>query len=120
MKPDPKTVMNAMQKLQDTNQFESLPPKPPMAAPAEVESYTDFLMAIEPFARRLMARTDIISMLKSKPVTEMVVWARNLSKSSKMMLTQTSDQKDATSHAGENLFAKVILAANAYNTLYGK
>ena len=104
----------------------------------EVDNYHEFLGYMDPFVRRLMNSTTLQSSLaahaprfegddadpgnwKSSPAADMVAasealedYAAKLSKTSKAMAEQATERAQATVHGGENLFAKMLLAACAY------
>lgn len=88
--------------------------------PAEFETMGEFLDGLRPFAEKSLGRTDTLGMLKDKSDAEVKEWARNMSKSAKMMLTQVTDERGNVRHAGEALFARMVLASFAYRSLYGK
>jgi len=87
---------------------------------AEFETLPEFLDGMRPFFEKVLGRTDTMEMLKGKDEAGVKEWARNMAKSAKMMLTQVSGDKDNTRHAGEALFARMVLASFAYRSLYKK
>jgi hypothetical protein len=90
------------------------------AVPAEFDTLTEFLDGMRPFFEKVLGRTDTMEMLKGKDEAGVKEWARTMAKGAKMMLTQVSGDKDNTRHAGEALFARMILASFAYRSLYKK
>jgi len=90
------------------------------AVPAEFDTLAEFLDGMRPFFEKVLGRTDTMEMLKAKDEAGVKEWARTMAKSAKMMLTQVTGEKDNTRHAGEALFARMILASFAYRSLYKK
>ncbi len=80
----------------------------------EVDDYPEFLGYLDPFARRLMNRTDVLAMLGAYDHAKLEEYAATLSKTSRAMAEQATERMQATVHGGENLFAKMLLASCAY------
>lgn len=88
--------------------------------PAEFDTLLEFLDGLRPFFEKVLGRTDTMDLLKGMDEAGVRDWARNMAKGAKMMLTQVTGEKDNTRHAGEALFARMILASFAYKSLYKK